>query len=93
LLCKEDFVAFLKRCAEALRENGIIVIKDNLNSKEGFYVDKEDNSITRSAILYPLLLSFSTHFIFSPSRAHFIATTLMTTGPTGTCVGCSRRRG
>jgi spermidine synthase len=40
-------VAFLKRCAEALRENGIIVIKDNLNSKEGFYVDKEDNSITR----------------------------------------------
>ncbi len=45
-------MAFLRRCREALRENGIIVIKDNLNSKQGFYVDKEDNSITRSAFHY-----------------------------------------
>lgn len=42
-----DLIAFLKRCKEGLRKKGLIVVKDNLNSKEGFYVDKEDNSITR----------------------------------------------
>lgn len=80
-------MAFLRRCREALRENGIIVIKDNLNSKQGFYVDKEDNSITRSAFHYA---SSSSLLLDSLHRRHWCR---MTTGPTGTCVGCSRRPG
>jgi hypothetical protein len=52
-------------------------------------VDKEDNSITRSAFHYasssPSLLLDSLH------RRHTGMRT--TTGPTGTCVGCSRRPG
>lgn len=43
----EDLVGFLRRCGEGLRQDGVVVIKDNLNSGEGFAVDKEDNSIAR----------------------------------------------
>jgi len=47
-LTDEDLVGFLRRCGEGLRQDGVVVIKDNLNSGEGFAVDKEDNSIARS---------------------------------------------
>ena len=46
-LTDADMVAFLERCKEALRPGGRIVVKEN-NCREGFQVDKEDSSVTRS---------------------------------------------
>jgi len=47
LILLEDFIILLTRCKEALRENGLIIIKDNIRSASGFVVDKEDSSVTR----------------------------------------------
>jgi len=46
-LTDEHFLDFLKRCQGALSKSGIVVVKEN-NSPNGFIVDKEDSSITRS---------------------------------------------
>jgi protein N-terminal methyltransferase len=46
-LTDDDFVAFLRRCKDGLRENGVIVMKEN-NAASGFILDLEDSSITRS---------------------------------------------
>eukprot|EP01135_Chromosphaera_perkinsii_P004660 Nk52_evm9s293 gene=Nk52_evmTU9s293 len=46
-LTDDDLVSFFRRCKEGLAENGIICVKENL-TKEGFLVDKEDSSVTRS---------------------------------------------
>ena len=46
-LTDDDLVAFLKRCGDGLKPGGIIVLKEN-NAKEGFILDLEDSSITRS---------------------------------------------
>ena len=46
-LTDDDLVLFLIRCKDALTATGIIVAKEN-NSREGFYLDKDDFSITRS---------------------------------------------
>jgi len=43
----EDLVRFLEKCKKALKENGIICVKDNTCNR-GFVVDKEDSSVTRS---------------------------------------------
>lgn len=54
-LCDNDFIQFLKRCKEALLQNGVIIVKDNVtkdSSSDGtFWVDKQDNSIIRSEFL------------------------------------------
>eukprot|EP01017_Pseudomicrothorax_dubius_P019145 TRINITY_DN2106_c0_g1_i9.p1 TRINITY_DN2106_c0_g1~~TRINITY_DN2106_c0_g1_i9.p1 ORF type:complete len:252 (-),score=71.67 TRINITY_DN2106_c0_g1_i9:26-742(-) len=50
-LTDDDFVRFLNTCKGHLKENGILVLKENL-TKTGFIVDKEDNSVTRSDELY-----------------------------------------
>jgi hypothetical protein len=42
----DDLIAFLKRCKEGLRPNGIIGIKEN-NASSGYIVDEEDSSVTR----------------------------------------------
>lgn len=48
-LIDSDLVALLKRAKAALAPHGIIVIKENhTRSGSGFYIDKDDNSITRS---------------------------------------------
>ncbi|KAJ5073001.1 hypothetical protein M0811_09215 [Anaeramoeba ignava] len=44
----DDFVIFLKNCKQALKENGIIIIKDNSSKNNGFVLDESDNSIIRS---------------------------------------------
>ena len=46
-LTDDDFVTFFGRCAAGLRKEGLIVVKEN-NCKEGFIVDKDDSSLTRS---------------------------------------------
>jgi protein N-terminal methyltransferase len=42
-----DLIALLKRAKKALAPNGVIVIKEN-HTRSGFFIDKSDNSITRS---------------------------------------------
>jgi len=46
-LTDDDFIAFFTRCRRGLKKGGIIVLKENV-CKDGFLVDKEDSSVTRS---------------------------------------------
>jgi protein N-terminal methyltransferase len=43
----EDAIAFLQRCAASLRPGGMIFVKENV-CNQGFIVDSEDASVTRS---------------------------------------------
>lgn len=43
-----DLVKFLRRCGDALREGGMVVIKDNVCDDVAFVADREDASKTRS---------------------------------------------
>ena len=46
-LTDEDFVSFFKRCAVGLKPGGMIMLKEN-NAKDGFVLDTDDSSLTRS---------------------------------------------
>lgn len=46
-VCPEDSIKFLKRCAAALKPGGMIFLKENV-CDDGFIVDSDDCSITRS---------------------------------------------
>jgi len=43
-----DLVTFLKRMGRALKPGGVIVLKDNTCKKQGFVLDLNDSSVTRS---------------------------------------------
>jgi len=45
-LTDKDFVDFIVKCKQALSENGVIVMKENLSSG-CFIIDKEDCTIIR----------------------------------------------
>ncbi|KAL3662876.1 hypothetical protein V7S43_012276 [Phytophthora oleae] len=48
-----DLVRYLKRCKKALTPNGFIVIKENIfQTAEPYDLDRQDSSITRSAVYY-----------------------------------------
>ena len=40
-------VSFFRRCAAGLRRDGLSLVKEN-NAKDGFVLDTEDSSLTRS---------------------------------------------
>ena len=46
-LTDEDFVAFFKRCKLGLKENGIIVVKENISFHDEPEFDQKDSSYTR----------------------------------------------
>ena len=50
----DDLIAYLRKCAEALRENGLICVKENVVMEGQFILDDEDNSITRTHAQYRL---------------------------------------
>ncbi|CAI5716508.1 unnamed protein product [Peronospora destructor] len=51
-----DLVLYLKRCKKALTPNGFIVIKENIfKTAEPYDIDRQDSSITRSAVYYKSL--------------------------------------
>jgi protein N-terminal methyltransferase len=55
-LTDSDLIAFLQRCKAALKPNGLIFVKENVNSKsDGFVVDPDDNSLTRADEQYRAL--------------------------------------
>ncbi|KAI5644306.1 adoMet dependent proline di-methyltransferase domain-containing protein [Phthorimaea operculella] len=43
----DDMCKFLSRCRKALNPNGIIVVKENVNSELDVEYDEEDSSVTR----------------------------------------------
>lgn len=43
----EDFISFFKRAKVGLKANGFFIVKENV-AREGFVLDKDDQSITRS---------------------------------------------
>jgi protein N-terminal methyltransferase len=47
-LTDDDVVALLKRAVAGLKPRGMIVVKENV-CQEGFVVDRDDSSLTRSA--------------------------------------------
>lgn len=48
-----DLVRYLKRCKKALTPNGFIVVKENIfQSAEPYDLDRQDSSITRSAVYF-----------------------------------------
>ncbi|XP_049632625.1 N-terminal Xaa-Pro-Lys N-methyltransferase 2 [Suncus etruscus] len=54
-LTDRDLLAFLSRCQAGLRENGVIILKDNV-ARQGCILDASDSSITRDmATLHSLV--------------------------------------
>merc|ERR1719341_713560 len=52
-LTDEHLMEYLKRCKKALRQNGVIIVKENVViGDSGFVIDNEDNSITRNDTHY-----------------------------------------
>lgn len=45
-LTDKDLLAFLSRCRSGLKENGVIILKDNV-AREGCIFDLSDSSVTR----------------------------------------------
>ena len=58
-LIDTDYVKFFRRCGEGLRENGVIVLKDNCSENLTFMVDREDSSVARHIDYHKLLLEKS----------------------------------
>ncbi|XP_004688528.1 PREDICTED: alpha N-terminal protein methyltransferase 1B [Condylura cristata] len=46
-LTDKDLLAFLSRCRDGLKENGVIILKDNV-AREGCVFDLSDSSVTRN---------------------------------------------
>ncbi|KAL5773902.1 hypothetical protein ACOSP7_011459 [Xanthoceras sorbifolium] len=55
-LTDEDFVSFFKRAKVGLKPGGLFVLKENI-ARNGFVLDKEDRSITRSDLYFKELFS------------------------------------
>lgn len=63
-LADDDFVAFFKRAKVGLKPNGFFVVKEN-TARNGFVLDKEDKSITRSDSYFKELFYQCGLFIYS----------------------------
>lgn len=46
-------MAYLERCKNAIMENGIIVVKENITETKGDMYDEIDSSVTRFVSLWP----------------------------------------
>ena len=55
-----DLISFLQRCKQALKEGGVVVIKENTTDEDmGFMVDKDDASLIRSPAYFNTLFSIA----------------------------------
>lgn len=63
-LTDDDFVAFFKRAKIGLKPNGFIVVKENI-ARNGFVLDKEDQSVTRSDSYFKELFDQCGLYIYS----------------------------
>ncbi|KAK6916883.1 Alpha-N-methyltransferase NTM1, partial [Dillenia turbinata] len=55
-LADDDFVSFFKRAKDGLKPGGLFVVKENI-ARNGFVLDNEDRSITRSDLYFKELFS------------------------------------
>lgn len=55
-LTDEDLLAFLRRAKAGLKERGVLFVKENVQEK-GFFLHKDDYSVTRSERLYQRLFT------------------------------------
>ncbi|XXG68562.1 hypothetical protein AAC387_Pa06g1619 [Persea americana] len=55
-LADDDFISFFKRAKAGLKPNGFFVVKENI-AKNGFVLDKDDRSITRSDLYFKELFN------------------------------------
>lgn len=53
----DDLVEFLVRCRDALKEQGLVCVKENVVLEGNWVVDKEDNSIARTDGQYKAIFS------------------------------------
>lgn len=60
----DDFVSFFKRAKVGLTHNGFFVVKENV-AKNGFVLDKEDSSITRSDLYFRELFKQCGLYVYS----------------------------
>nr|XP_029116948.1 alpha N-terminal protein methyltransferase 1 isoform X2 [Elaeis guineensis] len=60
----DDFISFFKRAKAGLKPNGLFVVKENIASN-GFVLDKEDHSITRSDLYFKQLFNQCGLYIYS----------------------------
>ncbi|XP_022914219.2 N-terminal Xaa-Pro-Lys N-methyltransferase 1 [Onthophagus taurus] len=51
-LTEEDLIYFIQKCSESLRENGVIIIKENVTSSGAVEDDEKDSSVTRPFSMY-----------------------------------------
>ncbi|XP_075396588.1 N-terminal Xaa-Pro-Lys N-methyltransferase 2 [Tenrec ecaudatus] len=54
-LTDKDLLAFLSRCRDGLKENGVIILKDNV-AREGCVFDLSDSSVTRDMDIFQSLV-------------------------------------
>ncbi|KAF5916610.1 hypothetical protein HPG69_005405 [Diceros bicornis minor] len=54
-LTDKDLLAFLSRCRDGLKENGVIILKDNV-AREGCIFDLSDSSVTRDMDIFQSLI-------------------------------------
>ncbi|CAG4956096.1 unnamed protein product [Colias eurytheme] len=68
-----DLIGFLERCRQALAENGLVVIKENITTSDELEYDDEDSSVTR-----PVKLMLK---IFEEANLEMIRTEIQTGFP------------
>ncbi|RVE44550.1 hypothetical protein evm_010796 [Chilo suppressalis] len=67
-----DLIALLERFTEALSENGVIVIKENLSTSEEIEYDEDDSSVTRPPeLLYKIYTAAKLKVIMTTIQAGF----------------------
>lgn len=54
-LTDEDYILFFQRCASGLRQDGVIILKDNCSEQLTFMVDREDSSLARHVEYHKVL--------------------------------------
>ena len=69
-LTDEDLLAFLSRISAGLKPGGVIIIKENIK-KKGFFVHKDDFSVTRSEKILKGLLSQRLQIILEDLQPDF----------------------
>ncbi|XP_003785761.1 alpha N-terminal protein methyltransferase 1B [Otolemur garnettii] len=66
-LTDKDLLAFLSRCRDGLKENGVIILKDNV-AREGCVFDLSDSSVTRDMDILRSLIRKSGLVVLSQEK-------------------------
>jgi protein N-terminal methyltransferase len=55
-LTDTDFIGFVRRCLDALKETeGVLVLKENMSRSDAYVVDEDDCSVARSEVVFKTL--------------------------------------